>query len=146
MHDLSPSTRKALQSTYCAFLAIIQDHKGTTFTFTGVDFAGPLYVKGNGEMRKNYVSVYTCAVSRAVHLDTVPDLTAQAFIRNFRRFAARRGLPRELNSDNGKTFVSVSKMLRALFNSPAVRRHLANKGVKWTVLRGPHGGVVTLND
>ena len=23
-------------------------------------------------------------------------------------------------------------MLRALFNSPAVRRHLANKGVKWT--------------
>ena len=83
-------------------------------------------------MRKNYVSVYTCAVSRAVHLDTVPDLRAEAFIRNFRLFAARRRLPRELNSDNGKTFVSASKMLRALFNSPAVRRHLANKGVKWT--------------
>lgn len=83
-------------------------------------------------MRKNYVSVYTCAVSRAVHLDTVPYLTAEAFIRNFRRFAARRGLPRELNSDNEKTFVSASKMLRALFNSPAVRRHPANKGVKWT--------------
>ena len=31
-------------------------------------------------MRKNYVSVYTCAVSRAVHLDTVPDLTAEAFV------------------------------------------------------------------
>ena len=84
--------------------------KEQPFTFTGVDFAGALYVKENGEMRKNYVSVYTCAVSRAVHLDTVPDLTAQAFIRNFRRFAARRGLPRELNSDNGKTFVSTSKM------------------------------------
>ena len=106
--------------------------KEQPFTFTGVDFAGLLYVKENGEMRKTYVSVYTCAVSRAVHLDTVPDLTAEAFIRNFRRFAARRGLPRELNSDNGKTFKSASKTLKALFNSAVVRRHLANKGVKWT--------------
>ena len=104
--------------------------KEQPFTFTGVDFAGPLYVKGNSEMRKTYVSVYTCAVSKALHLDTVPDLTAEAFIRNFCRVAARCGLPRELNSDNGKTFVSASNMLRALFNSPAVRRHLANKGVK----------------
>ena len=86
-------------------------------------------------MRKNYVSVYTCAVSRTVHIDTVPDLTAEAFIRNFRRFAARCGLPRELNSDNWKTFVSASKMLRALFNSPTVRRHLANKGIRWTFNR-----------
>ena len=82
-------------------------------------------------MRKNYVSVYTCVASRAVHLDT-SDLTAEAFIRDFRRFAASSGLPRELNLDNGKTFVSASKMLRALFNSPAVRRHPANKRVKWT--------------
>ena len=28
--------------------------------------------------------------------------------------------------------MSASKMLRALFNSPAVRKHLVNKGVKWT--------------
>ena len=104
--------------------------KEQPFTFTGMDFAGPLYVKENGEMCKTYVSVYTCAVSRAVHLDTVPVLTAEALIRNFRRFAARRGLPRELNSDNRKTFVSASKMLRDLLNSPAVRRHLAKKGVK----------------
>ena len=59
-------------------------------------------------------------------------MIAEAFIRNFRRFAARRGLPRELNSDNGKNFVSASKMLRALFNSSAVRRHFAKKGVEWT--------------
>ena len=118
----SPSTAPSLPS--------FRITKEQSFTFTGVDFAGPLYVKGNSEMRKTYVSVYTCAVSRAVHLDTVPYLTAEAFIRNFRRFAARCGLPCKLNSDNGKTFVYASKMLRALFNSPAVRRHLANKGVK----------------
>ena len=37
-----------------------------------------------------------------------------------------------MNSDNGETFVFASEMLRALLNSPAVRRHLGNKGVKWT--------------
>ena len=97
-----------------------------------MDFAGPLYIKENGVICKTYVSIYTCAVSRAVHLDTVPDLTAAAFIRNFRRFTARRGLPREMNSDNGKTFRAASKILKALFSSPEVRRHFANRGVKWT--------------
>ena len=75
-------------------------------------------------MRKNYVSVYTCAVSRAVHLDTVPDLRAEAFIRNFRLFAARRRLPRELNSD--------------ILPIKELSRH--------SILKGPHGGVATLND
>ena len=63
--------------------------KDQPFTCTGVDFAGPLNIKENGDTRKTYISIYTCAVSRAVHLDTVPDLTAEAFIRNFRRFFAR---------------------------------------------------------
>ena len=44
-------------------------------------------------MRKTYISVYTCAFSRAVHLNTPSALSAEAFIQNFRRFAARRGLP-----------------------------------------------------
>ena len=59
----------------------------------------------------------------------------------------RRGLPPKFNSDDGKTFVSASKMLRALFNSAAVRRHLVNEGVKWTFnLEGPPGRVITLNN
>ena len=70
-------------------------------------------------------------MSRALHLDTVPDLTAAAFIRNFRRFIARRGLPREMNSDNGKSLRAASKILKALFSSSEVRRHFANRGVKW---------------
>ena len=106
--------------------------KDQPFTFTGVDFAGPLYVKEHGDMHKPYISVYTCAVSGAVHLDTVPDLSAEAFIRNFRRFAARRGLRSEVISDNGKTFKAASKKLTTLFKAPKMRRYLANHAVKWT--------------
>jgi len=76
------------------------------FTYVGVDFAGPLYVKNQGLVaeRKVWICLYTCCVVQAVHLDIVPDLTADAFLRCFGRFTARRGFPRKVVSDNGKTF------------------------------------------
>lgn len=42
------------------------------FSKVGVDFAGPLYVKGNaGKMDKVYVTLWSCCVTRAIHLDLV---------------------------------------------------------------------------
>ncbi len=76
--------------------------------------------------------IYTCAVSRAVHLDIVNDMTAEAFIRSFRRFTARRGIPREVKSDNGKTFKAASKQLVALFEIPEVKKYLSGQRVRWT--------------
>ena len=64
----SPPTAPALTS--------FRITKEQPYTFTGADFTGHLYVKWCNEMRKTHVSVYTCAVSRAVDLDTVNDLTA----------------------------------------------------------------------
>ena len=67
------------------------------FSHTGVDFAGPLYVREivSSTPKKVWVCLYTCCVTRAVHLDIVPDMTAEAFIRCFRRFTARRGLQQQ---------------------------------------------------
>ncbi len=81
------------------------------FQTTGVDFAGPLYVKtsdGAGTS-KVWLCLYTCYSTRAVHLDLVTDMTADTFIRSFRRFSARRGMPSRMISDNSKTFKSASK-------------------------------------
>ena len=87
------------------------------FTFTGVDFAGPLHVKlGNTASSENkvWICLYTCCVTRAVHLEVVPDLTTAAFLRSLKRFTARRGLPRRFVSDNGKTFKTASKTIKAM--------------------------------
>ena len=48
------------------------------FTYTGVDFAGPLYVKSHEitDVGKVWICLYTCCVTRAVHLELVPNLTA----------------------------------------------------------------------
>ena len=62
----------------------------------GIDFAGPLYVKDiyrRAEMNKCSIAVFTCASSRALHLELVPNLTADSFIRVFKRFIGRPGIP-----------------------------------------------------
>ena len=78
------------------------------FPSIGVDFAGPVYVKDiyhkSADMNKAYIVLYTCASSRAVHLDLVPRLTTEVFVRSFKRFIARRGVPNLVVSDNGSIF------------------------------------------
>ena len=43
------------------------------FTYTGVDYAGPLYVKGpnNSKESKVWICLYTCCVVRAIHLEVL---------------------------------------------------------------------------
>jgi len=104
------------------------------FMYTGVDFAGPLYVKTQGlvEMKKVWLSLFTCCVTRAVHLDIVPDLTAENFLRCFKRFTARRGVPLRMISDNGKTFKSAAKSISTMLRDSVVQGHSAGKGVQWS--------------
>ena len=66
------------------------------FSSTGVDFAGPLYIKTHGlvKSKKVWICLYTCCTTRAVSIDVVPDLSTNTFIRSLKRFCTRRGLPR----------------------------------------------------
>ena len=103
------------------------------FSCTGVDFAGPFYVKTSGTtaVSKVWLCLYTCCIVRAVHLDIVPDLTTESFLRSFKRFSARRGLPRKMISDNGKTFKAASKSLEKLMSHDEVQQHLSGVGIEW---------------
>ena len=104
------------------------------FSFTGVNFAGPLYVwdKVSSTSRKTWVCLYTCCATRAVHLDLVPDMTAPSFIRSFKRFTSRRGFPVRIISDNAKTFKSAAKMITAVLESAEVQQHFTNVNIKWS--------------
>ena len=86
--------------------ARVQD--GPPFSVTGVDFTGAMYVKREGMVGeyKMYVCLFTCASTRAVHLEVVTDLTEETFLQAFRRFAAHRSLPRLIISDNASTYTS----------------------------------------
>ncbi|XP_066925606.1 uncharacterized protein [Clytia hemisphaerica] len=89
------------------------DFHERSFNSVGMDFAGPLYFRNfldNDKTKKDslkcYILLLTCATSRAVHLELVPDLSKESFIRAFKRFVARRGTPSLVISDNAKTFRS----------------------------------------
>ena len=106
------------------------------FETTGVDNFGPLYVKevfpNRNRMFKAWVALYTCASSRAILLDLVPDIGSTSFIRSFRRMIARRGCPNNVISDNGSNFVSTE-----------TQTFVTSLGVEWDLnipLAPWHGG------
>ena len=43
--------------------------RSNPFQFVGLDYLGPIYVKGNQEMKKVWVCLFTCLAVRAVHLE-----------------------------------------------------------------------------
>ena len=91
----------------------------------GIDHAGPLYVKEiysqDHVMYKAYICIMTCAATRNVHIELVPDLSASALIRCLRRFIGRRGKFHMAISDNFKSFVGLE-----------LQQFLANERISWT--------------
>ena len=78
------------------------------FQSTGIDYAGPLFVKSiygnNADLHKCYILLFTCATTRGVHLELTPDMTAPTLIRGIQRFLCRKGYPGQFISDNGGSF------------------------------------------
>ena len=102
------------------------------FTYTGIDFAGPLYVHGYENFtQKVWICLFTCYVTRAVHLDVVLDQSTETFIRCLKRFSARRGLPTKFISDNGKTFKAAAKYLKTVFKDGEVKEYFTGLGTDW---------------
>ena len=110
------------KSVFCPDLPDFRVDDAPPFTHVGIDFAGPLTVSDK-ENAKCYVCLFTCASTRALHLELTETLDVEEFIRAFRRFSARRGLPGTVISDNAKTFKSASKEVRRLLRSPKNHDH-----------------------
>ena len=85
-----------------------------SFSGIGVDYIGALYCKNlfnsnssyEGDMYKCYIVIYTCASTRGVVLDLVPDASAETFINSLAKFISRRGCPQIILSDNGSQFIA----------------------------------------
>ena len=115
-----------------AKLPSYRTEKVEPFAVTGVDFAGPMLYKVNKHrFSKCYVALFTCASTRAVHLKLCPDLTGKEFQTALKEFIARRGPPRIMVSNNGKTFVATGKWLKTLKQNEQLINFLASQSIKW---------------
>lgn len=79
------------------------------FFVTGIDFAGPITTlinRGRGrKTNKSYISLFVCFTTKAIHLETVSDLSSASFIVALMRFTGRRGYPQRIYCDNATNFV-----------------------------------------
>ena len=92
---------------------------------------------------KAYICLFTCAVTRAVHLIVVNDLSEKSFLQEFRQFASRRSLPFCMILDNASTYIASAETLNQLFQPPSLKESFNRKGVdrKFIPKRAPwYGG------
>ena len=83
------------------------------FTYSAVDYFGPWLVKEGRRNVKRYGVLFTCLVSRAIHLETSVCLDASSFFNAYRRFIGRRDPVRQLRSDCGTNFVGFKSELQS---------------------------------
>ncbi|GFT32713.1 integrase catalytic domain-containing protein [Trichonephila clavipes] len=115
------------------------------FQSVGIDFTGAILVKDNQGTRKSYVSLFTCAVTRAVHLELVSDMSTKCFLLALRRFHARRGNCKVIYSDNARTFKAAERELTYFANilkDSEFQSFVADKGIHWKFIveRAPWWG------
>jgi hypothetical protein len=116
------------------------------FEYTGVDYFGPMLVKRARARVKKWGCLFTCLVTRAVHLELVDSMEADDFIMVLRCFVSRRGKPKEMFSDNGTNFVGAMRelqdSLQELNENDSLHSYLLKSSIQWHFIppQAPHFG------
>ena len=88
------------------------EERVSPFANYGVDYFGPFDVKFIRKSMKRWCCLFTCLTTRAVHVEVVRSLEADACLAAITRFIARRGKPNTILSDNGSNFVDAAREMR----------------------------------
>ena len=109
--------------------------EATPFSRTGLDYLGPMFVRSGDTQQKVWICLFTCLVTRAVHLELLRDMSTEEFLLGFRRFVSQRGCLVEIISDNSLTFKTADSALSLIWKtvtmSEEVQNHVSNKGIQW---------------
>ena len=104
------------------------------FSYVGLDYFGPIYIKRARSTVKRYGCLFTCLTTRAIHIEIAHSLDTDSFIQALTRFISRRGNPEEIRSDNGTNFRGAEKELGealAQWNQSKIGGFLVQKRIKW---------------
>ncbi len=110
--------KKPLSQPICDLPALrFPQEKGDEkpFAVTAVDCAGPFRVKRGRSYEQHYMLLFTCCHIRAVRLEVLSDLSADAFLLALTRAGSKGVDPHTILSDNGGNFDGANRLLRALW-------------------------------
>ena len=100
----------------------------------GVDYFSLILVKWAKCQVKRYGALFTCLVSRAVHIEMAASLDTPSFINMLRRFVAQWGQVKLIRYVNGTNLVGAQRELRQAiqeWNQAQVEAFLLQKEVTW---------------
>ena len=111
------------------------------FAVTGMDHFGIIHCKNvfkentldENDMHPCHVLIYTCASTRGIILDLVPDTSSKEVVNSLKRFIARRGCPQEVLSDPGSAFTAKE-----------TKRFATDRNVRWkySLAKAPWFGAI----
>ena len=104
------------------------------FTNVGVDYLGPFAVVHRDSEVKTYICLFTCFVTKAIHMEVAEDVSTDKCLTAIRRFIARRGQQRLFLSDNGSNFLGARKQIRRrplMLDHDYIKDQLLNQSVEW---------------
>ena len=102
-----------------------------------MDLFGPMTCQDDIKKRsrmKVWGVLYTCALSRAIHLDIATDSSTESILHTVRRLMARRGNVRQLVSDPGSQLKGASNEMRKWiqgWNRQELQRFGSEKRLEW---------------
>lgn len=104
-------------------------HSVRAFSSVGTDYGGPYLIKEckrrSTKTTKVYIALFVCMATKAIHVEMVSDLTADAFLAALDRFIARRGVPAHVYSDCGTNYVGAARQLKLLFRDKDVQTQVS---------------------
>ncbi|UYV71028.1 hypothetical protein LAZ67_8001463 [Cordylochernes scorpioides] len=114
--------------------------KGFVSGKSNLRFLNP-FLDADGILR-TYIVLFICFSTKAIHLEVVSDLTAEAFIATLRRFTSRRGLPSDIFSDNATNFKLANRVLFGILQGVRYSNFCAQRGIRWHFIppSAPHFG------
>ena len=103
------------------------------FKTVGIDYIGPFHIAENSSTTKQYICLFTCFTTRAMHLETTESLTTDSCVTALRRFIARRGSPQRILLDNATYFIGAKKQLRTepLSFDTEIASYLHDQIISW---------------
>jgi hypothetical protein len=115
------------------------------FTYTGLDYFGPMEVTVKRSREKRYGALFTCLTTRAVHVEIANCLDTDSCIQAIRRFTSVRGQPKEIWSDNGSNFVGAEREMKKSMDEidqDKMNSAMTTEGTAWHFIPpyAPHMG------
>ena len=113
------------------------------FTYCGMDVFGHYMIsegattRRNSSLKKCWVIVFICLVSKAVHVEPLPHMDTSTFKLALRRFFCLRGVCKKLRSDRGTNFIGARNQEHFNLDIDSIHKEVTDNECEWE-LNPPH--------